>query len=116
MLAKFQPMNTTQTQKQFRQGDVFVERIEAIPANVQKVESASDRVILAHGEVTGHHHSIEADAADWWLAADGEQFLEVRRPVDLRHQEHSAIGLDPGRYRVIRQREYIPGSARPVED
>jgi hypothetical protein len=32
------------------------------------------------------------------------------------HEEHAAIPLPKGWYRVIRQREYVPGSVRLVAD
>src|ERR1043166_5608966 len=83
-------MNPTNLSKQFRQGDVFIELIDEIPASAHWAEKKTGRIILAHGEPTGHHHSIEADAADWWRNGN-EQFIEVKKPVDLTHQEHSPI-------------------------
>jgi hypothetical protein len=98
----------------YRQGDVLVERVESIPAGAIKQEH-SGKIILAHGEVTGHHHSLQADPADWWKSGD-EQFIEVRKPTELTHQEHAAITLPAGKYRVTRQREYSPEAIRNVAD
>ena len=50
---------------QYRQGDVFIERVAEIPASAQRQER-SPRVVLAEGEMTGYHHVLEAvDPADW---------------------------------------------------
>lgn len=78
-------------------------------------------IILAHGEATGHHHSLalaEPDSADWWKqdTAGDTQFVELRGRASLVHQEHAPIELAPGKYRVTRQREYSPKEVRRVAD
>ena len=113
---------------QYRQGDVFIERVEEIPATAQKQET-SRRVILAHGEATGHHHVLEtADPADWWKQGKisianqipstitGELFLSLPETASVTHPEHATIELPPGKYRVTRQREYSPQAIRTVCD
>lgn len=67
------------------------------------------RIILAHGEVTGHHHSFDEGCAVLYAddAKDVNSFLEVT--VDkspLEHQEHAAIIHEKGNYAVIRQEEW----------
>lgn len=99
------------------------------------------RVILAHGEVTGHAHEVvgaetdvEIPAADFFEEPDGRRILFVNRPCVLRHQEHGPIALDPARpqmyrqgdvllqpigagaWEVRRQREYSPAEIRHVVD
>ena len=38
-----------------------------------------------------------------------ELFLLVHgAPTTLTHEEHSALTVPPGAYRVVRQREYVP--------
>ncbi|MDE2101282.1 MAG: hypothetical protein KGL39_28810 [Patescibacteria group bacterium] len=98
----------------YRQGDVLIEAVATIPADAVK-QKPGQRIILALGEATGHHHSLEADAADWWKAGE-EQFLELSAPAEVTHQEHGAIALPAGRYRVTRQREYSPEAIRNVAD
>jgi hypothetical protein len=113
---------------QYRQGDVFIERVEEIPATAQKQET-SRRVILAHGEMTGQHHVLEtADPADWWkqdeistadqipTALTGELYLSLPETASVTHPEHASIELPPGNYRVTRQREYTPQEIRRVGD
>ena len=112
-------------QLQMRQGDVFVERVRALPNGLTPV--AGDRIILAEGEVTGHAHEVQACAAldpvrddvppaQLFEAPDGTRYLLVDRPCTLTHQEHAPIALAPGAYKVVRQREYSPEAIRQVAD
>lgn len=105
-----------------RQGDVLVVRIDAMPAGVRERRRAGGRVVLAEGEVTGHHHAI-ADTVEAPAAAiyDDPQdasgfYLRVGSPTGLVHEEHARIELAPGDYRVVRQREYTPTAIRNVAD
>ena len=103
----------------YRQGDVLIERIDALPKELKKVAREGGRVILAHGEVTGHAHAIAAPNADLYSAVDAGDvtFLEIREAeVALQHDEHATITLAPGSYRVTRQREYSPEEIRRVAD
>lgn len=99
----------------YRQGDVLIERIDKIPKSAKK-QKPDVRIILAHGEVTGHHHSIDSDAADWWKEDSGDQFIAVKEESSVVHQEHAPIAIPPGNYRVRRQREYSPEAIRNVAD
>lgn len=103
----------------YRQGDVLIERIGSLPATLTKIDRENGRVILAHGEVTGHAHAIADSHADLYSSQQeaGVTFLEVRDAVAaLKHDEHSTIALPPGNYRVTRQREYSPEAIRNVAD
>lgn len=102
-----------------RQGDVLIERIAALPSALKKIPRENGRVVLAHGEVTGHAHAIADEHADLFQSEQeaGVTFLEVRDAVAaLTHDEHSTIQLAPGKYRVVRQREYTPTEIRSVAD
>jgi hypothetical protein len=103
----------------FRQGDVLIIRVAALPNDLEPVAREAGRVILAHGEATGHAHAIKAESAALFrdprlmaifmtVGADG--------PVVLEHDEHDAIVIAPGTYQVIRQREYSPEAIRTVAD
>ena len=101
------------------------------------------RVILAHGEVTGHAHEVlaadtdvdvEVPPMDFFDEPSGRRVLLVTRPCSLRHEEHAPIALDPkaptqvrqgdvllnpigpGAWEVIRQREFSAEQARQVAD
>lgn len=103
----------------FRQGDVLIVPIEKLPGGLEAVKREGGRVILAHGEMTGHAHAIKDKRAalfrDPKLAAI---FMHVSGdgPVALEHDEHSTINVPPGDYQVIRQREYSPEEIRNVAD
>lgn len=94
----------------YRQGDVLIARVDAIPAGVKTRARENGRVILAHGEVTGHSHCIDLDTdptAAIFDAADGDGFfLRIGAPSGVVHEEHARIDLAPGDYRVTRQREW----------
>jgi hypothetical protein len=112
---------------QVRQGDVFIEAAATLPEGA--IEVARDRrgrVILALGEHTGHAHAIAARAATlyevpgepdrWLVIRPSGTTLETGHGAVLRHEEHAAIVLEPGVYRVRQQREYSPSAIRTVVD
>jgi hypothetical protein len=93
--------------KGFRQGDVLVIPTPAIPSTAKPVDPESGRVVLAHGEATGHHHSFAHDRGAVLFREDGTgggAFLAVTgAPAPLEHQEHTALIAQPGAYEVVRQ-------------
>lgn len=107
--------------KMYRQGDVLIIPVATIPKGTKTVRRENGLVVLAHGEVTGHHHAIHDDAV---TLVTTEQANELRmwltvtapEPVALTHQEHDTILLPPGQYEVRRQREYTPEAIRNVQD
>ena len=101
------------------------------------------RIVLAHGEVTGHLHEVVTtdtglppgmDAAQFFTEPDGTRMLLLLEPAVLRHQEHDPIALDPakpvqarqgdvlltpqgkGAWKVTRQVEYTPERVVNVAD
>lgn len=102
-----------------RQGDVLLERVDALPKGLKAVERDDrGRVVLQEGEVTGHAHAIlEPNAVLYEAERVAARYLEVLdAPVVLRHEEHGAIVLEPGVYRQHRQREYFEGRDHQVVD
>lgn len=99
-----------------RQGDVLLESVDRIPEEAIAVDREHGLVILAHGEVTGHHHSFSSSSVALLEAPSGDRFLSVKRQSILRHQEHGAIPVAKGNYRVLRQLEYTPAEIRRVAD
>ena len=105
-----------------RQGDVLLVPVTNIPAGCREVPLERGRIVLMHGEVTGHAHAI----ADWagagciaddaialagrraplLVAADGARYLEVTEPVTLTHEEHSSHTIAKGLYEILRQMEH----------
>ena len=106
------------TTKMYRQGDVMLALCESdMPKKCKPVELELGRVILAHGEVTGHHHSFGSSSGVALLEApSGDRYLKVKKQASLEHQEHGTIEVPAGTYRVIRQREYSPEAIRNVMD
>jgi len=102
----------------YRQGDVLIRRIAAIPADVKPVARDRGRIVLAYGEVTGHAHAIDAPGAEATLLTDAEEarFLRLVSTVEVRHEEHATITLPAGDYEVLRQREFDPETERFVAD
>lgn len=111
---------------QFRQGDVFLKKCDDLPELETNPffsiegEEIEGFIILAHGEATGHKHAIKIEDDNVSLfkcsANDNRFFLIVKTESDLKHEEHSTIKVPPGKYQVIRQREYTPESIRYVAD
>jgi hypothetical protein len=121
--------------KMFRQGDVLIVETRK-SASGDAIPREGNRVVLAHGEVTGHAHAIEdkacclyvddssrisdADAATMIARLGGglipDRLLVCDQPVELKHEEHSTIKLPSGNYIVRIQREYSPGELRNVAD
>ncbi len=123
-----------------RQGDVSVFRIldDYEPAGARALPREKGRVVLAHGEVTGHAHAIAHRGATLHalpveerlaLARPEERELAERDEAILRyltivgddaaalvHEEHGRELLPPGRYIVVRQYEYHPAELRTVQD
>lgn len=103
--------------RHYRQGDVFLVQASGLPKGAREVEPENGRVVLAHGEVTGHHHSLPAVGVKLWECTDSpDRYLEVEEPASLVHQEHAEIPLPIGTYRVVQQREYSPEEIRRVKD
>ncbi len=100
-----------------RQGDVFIERveddaIENLPKNIEVKDVKNP--ILAYGEVTGHMHTVLAEAI---IAEHGEEtFFRISAEADVTHQEHDTHRLPPGTYKRTIQREYTPEKIVRVRD
>jgi len=105
----------------YRQGDVLIEKIPEIPDREVVTES-----LLIRGEGRNHGHFIVGSDLTISRANNNEltegggiitQYLELKQEAELRHllidsghwtNEHDTIHIPPGKYRVIKQREYNP--------
>ena len=85
--------------KLYRQGDVLLKHITHLPPGL----TPKDRT-LARGEVTGHHHTLEA--GEVFVDGGGQQFVQLAAPAVLAHQEHAPLTLPKGVYEVVLQREF----------
>lgn len=106
----------------YRQGDVPLQRIDALPAGFAPVApDEHNKLVLALGEATGHHHRFEncfSQEGTVRMFRDfqtGAQIIEVLAepmaggtatgPAMLVHEEHDPITLAPGFYRQLLQVE-----------
>lgn len=109
-------MSTKGGLKQYRQGDVLLRGVERLPPDAVSQKSPNSVIVLAYGEATGHAHVVDSALAVLYRAGQKE-FLEINNlGAVLRHEEHSALQLEPGCYEIIRQREYEPAGWRNVVD
>ncbi|MEM9050691.1 MAG: hypothetical protein AAGC47_01460 [Bacteroidota bacterium] len=115
----------------YRQGDVLLERVDSLPSRKETTES-----LLVRGEGRNHGHFIKGDSIQILAAEEKEltegggiitQYLDLESEAELEHllidsgqwtQEHAPIIIPPGKYRVIKQREFNPYSKaiRAVRD
>lgn len=96
-------------------------------------------VVLAYGESTGHAHVLDHEKVEAWVTtaskepptkavwdAAADRFIRVMETTSLKHLnlldggkptgEHADIPLDPGVYKVVRQREWTDEQERWVND
>ncbi len=111
-----------QFKDQCAQGDVLLTTVTSIPQRFKaQTPEANDTHVVTHSE-TGHHHVVESKHVDFFTSANEPfvSFLKVKQPTDLRHLRdfdiHESIQLDPGMYRVNRQREFDEEGVRRVAD
>ncbi|MBT2452786.1 hypothetical protein J7F03_38305 [Streptomyces sp. ISL-43] len=107
----------------YRQGDVLIVPLEesAVPSYAADAPSeprdGRGRLVLALGEVTGHAHAVLGPGR---LVREpgplAPLLLHLPDGGRVVHEEHAAIPLPKGWFRVVRQREYVPGSVRIVAD
>ncbi|WNO71089.1 hypothetical protein [Streptomyces sp. AM8-1-1] len=107
----------------YRQGDVLIVPVaeEAVPSHIAgtpgEARDGRGRLVLALGEVTGHAHAVTGPGR---LVREpgpfGPMVLQLPEGGRVVHEEHAAITLPKGWYRVVRQREYLPGAVRSVAD
>lgn len=108
------------------QGDIMIVKVDSLPKGAVEVEPINGQNIVAHSE-TGHHHVIdrEHEGAVTTMYRLPEEIYELfliveNGPTLLKHERsfdtHEPIQLDPGTYKVRRQREYTPEGYRRVAD
>ena len=108
------------------QGDILLERVADQLMASNAVDCAEAKcIVLGRGEFSGHHHTVRGrvrfthDSARARDIPDGLYLghLDViAEPAELTHQQHAAITLRPGTYRVRRQRRLEPTDAEIIRD
>jgi hypothetical protein len=111
-----------ENQFQARQGDVFVEKVESIPAGA----IAKKDNIVAVGESQNHAHAMFGKHEI--LEKDGEIYISVKEEAELKHillergvstdkwtNEHHSVKLSPGNYKVTLQQQFDPYAKKIVQ-
>lgn len=68
-------------------------------------------IVLALGEHTGHKHTITTlnpDDLQAWRQLEGGWIITLKTEGTLSHNQHGALIIAPGTYRVGQEREYDP--------
>lgn len=102
-----------------RQGDILILPVKSIPPTATQAAPTNGRLVVALGEATGHHHSFHHRPGITMFRDDGAGgalYLKTTEPVPLEHQEHTALVIQPGTYRVVNQRVAVSGLVRRVVD
>jgi hypothetical protein len=97
----------------YQQGDLLLETIETIPEGLNKHNG-----VLAEGESTGHAHKVDLSDVDVFVSENGELYCEAKKEFTITHEEHKAITLPKGKYKVRRVLEYdhFSEEAKQVKD
>jgi hypothetical protein len=99
----------------YRQGEVLL--VKTLKKNLPKDLKPKDNV-LAHGTVTGHNHTLDSNAKTL-VAEDGTQYVTISKAsAQLTHEEHAALTIAKGTYKVTIQQEYdiLRDEVRAVRD
>jgi hypothetical protein len=72
----------------FRQGDVMLVPVKEIPDGLVEVPRENGRIVLAHGEATGHAHVIEREREALFLAADLDEMTQRFLRIE---EEHASV-------------------------
>lgn len=117
-----------------QQGDVILLKVSEEEFNHDRQQLSyrtaihETRAVLAEGEATGHYHAVYMedmlDNAGITLCKNSEYDRQNRgivvtgAPVELKHEEHDSITLEPGFYlqRIVKEYDHISGITRRVAD
>jgi hypothetical protein len=95
--------------KPIRQGDVILFPVELLGKEKPSGEyKESETLTVAHGEATGHHHTIYPEGGSVrHIDIGGVMFLELDTDALFKHQEHDQHRLKPNVcYERIMEEEY----------
>lgn len=111
--------------KFYQQGDVLLKKVTKLPKGLKRLKTN----VLAEGETTGHFHAVvpretEHRRLDTFpgfkllQAENGDRYIQLTEPAEVKHQEHHTIQLDPGLYQIdlVREFEYDANETRRVVD
>ena len=103
----------------YQQGDVLLKVVKKKVdlSKAKRVERESGRLILAHGEATGHAHAVLEEGVELF-EVDGTLFCKATKEFEVKHEEHKTVKVPPGTYEVQRVKEYdhFAEEAKQVRD
>lgn len=105
--------------KIYRQGDVLLIEVKAIPKDAVDITPKEGAIVLAYGEATGHAHQFreQLDGVKLLRTSGGARYLHVAGvTLDLLHDEHETVKVRPGKYLIPSQFEYTPAELRRIAD
>ena len=96
----------------YQQGDVLITKVDE--AQGKKL----DHLVLMEGELTGHAHRISKGLAELFESGSTKYLKVLSDEAVLIHEEHGAITIPKGIYRIGRVQEYdhFAEEARAVQD
>jgi hypothetical protein len=110
------------TSEYFQQGDVTLTLVTKDKNLTTRLKNSkqSRSPVLQEGESTGHAHRIHGksfmqyESVGW----QNERYVELKKLVVLRHEEHKPIDLPPGLYKIgiVREYDHWTEAARRVVD
>ena len=120
--------------KTYQQGDVVLKEIQSLlrinaweKDNKHEMKHPTDKIVLALGEATGHHHRFEAEKLNDMVSVVGygnrngglSTYVEIDGgSATLYHEEHDPLELPPAIYQVsiVQEMDHISGNTRTVMD
>jgi len=126
----------TRPAQHYRQGDVLLRYVGDLPNGLIAVDredvGPTGRVVLAHGESTGHAHAFRAlsvvgfrkESSEYEVNTGFHDFILVGGSgATIRHEfasgataEHDPISIPAGGYEILQQVEYSPAALQRVAD
>ena len=90
----------------YRHGDVDI--IEAEMPDGAVLKTRGQKLTIAYGEATGHHHTLYGTTPDAIIeyGYNEQRYLKIIEAVSLKHQEHNTLTILPGVYEISIEREY----------
>jgi phage pi2 protein 07 len=109
------------------QGDLVIKRVADMPDfDVEEMKVENGVYVVAHSE-SGHNHVMNASTVTAFKNPKTsendlyELFLKVDAPTMLDHvktgpDQHEALLVPPGTYKIVRQREHTAEGFRRAQD
>lgn len=96
-------------QKQYRQGDVYVLKIDKLPKGLKKKNTN----VLVHSDSTLHDHTLVKGTV--YVDKTGKMYADVPSKTQIVHTaDHDPIDIPKGVYEIRRQIQHTMGDMTQV--